>query len=565
MSAVVRMTLALLVLVFAPATAQAAETQSWYVSAAAPAGGDGSQDRPFATLAAVEQASHAGDAIIVLPSTTALDGGIALKPDQKLEGAGPTVIGVAATTAAARLANSGTTHGGDAVVLADGAEVGNIAVTGATRGGIYGANVTDVDVHDNDLTATNTSCATGFVVQPFTIPSMAPGIGLPFSSGLPNGWAAIMIDARDTPATLTIAGNTVHDTSCADGIDVRASGTASVTARVDGNVLARLRQDSSKQSILAIGMQTTDTSRLTADVTNNSETYIGTPGLDDFGDADSEGLFANSAGPSHLIERADHNTFSHGLGHLSANCVEVAASNGGPTMDFTLTNSTCDYVVGDILEAGNLSADSKMTFTIDNVHAAHSTFPAGTAFHQAEPGDDGDCMLIVASGANSTTDVRISNSEFTDCVTDGIGVVSNVVDGSGPVKKIAFDIRNSRITANKLANLRVAAVTPIDVLDGRVEDTDLSDSDGTPVILENLDTSGATNAQLDLGGGSLGSHGHNCIHGGGQADVLDVRHALAAAHNWWGTPGGPAPGRAVAVGAAIASGQPLETGACGPS
>jgi hypothetical protein len=291
----------------------------------------------------------------------------------------------------------------------------------------------------------------------------------------------------------------------------------------------------------------------------------GTATIGDFGEADSEGLFANSAGRSNLIERADHNTFAHGLGHISANCVEIAASNGGPTMNITLANSTCNYVVGDILEAANLSRDATMTFNINHVVAAHSTFVGSEVFHQAEPGDDGDCLLEVASGSASTTSVNISDSRFTDCVADGLGVLSNVVDGTGaPVKKISFDVQNSSISANQISNLRVANATPISELDGRVERTDLSQSAGTAVILENLDTTHTTRAALDLGGGSLGSQGHNCIYGGTQTDVTTLNYNLDAQHDWWGNGNGPALGRTLAAGGTVAYTPPLSTPACGP-
>jgi hypothetical protein len=230
----------------------------------------------------------------------------------------------------------------------------------------------------------------------------------------------------------------------------------------------------------------------------------------------------------------------------------------------TLANSTCDYVVGDILEAANLSKDATLTFKIDHVRAAHSTFAGAQAFHQVEPGDDGDCLLEVASGANSRTDVSITNSLFTDCVADGVGVISNAVDGSGAVKHLGFDVRNSRISANKLANIRIANVTPVDELAARAEHTDLSQSGGTPIFLENADSSGATHAALDLGGGALYSPGHNCIFGGSQGDVLATRYDLDAMHDWWGTAGGPSPGRIAAVGATVRSAPALDRADCGP-
>jgi len=186
---------------------------------------------------------------------------------------------------------------------------------GARRGGIYGHNVRNVTVAGNDVSATNTSCTTGFVVQPFVLPLFAPGAGVPFSSGLSNGWAAIMIDESHTIARISVRGNRVHDARCADGIDIRASGTARVTAAVRHNTLTHLTQDPSKQSELAIGMQTLGHARLAAHIDGNSESYIGTATVGDSGDSDSEGVFGNSAGHSHLIENIDRNTFAHGLGH----------------------------------------------------------------------------------------------------------------------------------------------------------------------------------------------------------------------------------------------------------
>ncbi|MDX6667552.1 MAG: hypothetical protein QOK04_932 [Solirubrobacteraceae bacterium] len=531
--------------------------KTWYVSAAAGNTGDGSRHRPFGTLAAAESAAAAREEIVVLPSAAsvpALEGGIALKAGQKLVGGGPPVAGVSASASAPRIANSSSArHAGDAIVLADGVEVFNIAVVGAYRGGIYGSDVKGVSVHGNDVTATNSSCTTGFIVQPFVLPTSAPGVGAPFSSGLSNGWAAIMVDESHTTTNVSINGNFVHDANCADGIDVRASGTANITAHLDHNTLTRLRQDASKESELAIGMQTTDNSRLVAEVISNTETYIGTATAGDFGQADSEGVFANAAGRSHLVEHVNRNTFAHGLGHLSANCVEMAASNGGPTMEMTLTNSTCDYVVGDIIEAANLSKDATMTLSIDHVRASHSTFAGAQAQAPVLPGDDGDCLLQVASGSASTTSVSINHSQFTDCVADGLGVVSNVVDGTGPVKKISFDVRNSRIAANQLSNLHVANVTEVTELDGRIENTDLSGSAGTPLVLEQRYGGSTTRANFDLGGGSLGSNGHNCIYGGAQTDATTMSYDLSAKYNWWGSPQGPAPGRTLAINGTITS------------
>ena len=68
-----------------------ASAKDIYIRAGDPEGGDGSEKSPFTTLSAAEAASEPWDSILIIPgdSTTALDGGIALKPGQKLIGLAP--------------------------------------------------------------------------------------------------------------------------------------------------------------------------------------------------------------------------------------------------------------------------------------------------------------------------------------------------------------------------------------------------------------------------------------------------------------------------------------------
>ncbi len=539
--------------------------KTWYVEGGAPAGGTGTQASPFNSLEAVQSASQPGQRVEVLPSTTPLGGGITLKPNQTLQGAGPSVRTIAAGRAAPVLENTTTNLDGDAVRLASGDTVENLAIGPTSRGGIYGNGVTGVTIEGNNVSHTNSSCTAGFIVAPFELPTLIPGVGAPFSTGLSNGWAAIMLDEPLGSDTATIQGNEVHNAQCADGIDVRAMDAAHVAVTIKDNLVDQLQEGTQFLSVLAIGLQTTGTSTLAGTVSDNTETYIGSAVYDGQGDADSEGLFANSAGRSTLTENATDNSFAHGLGHLSANCFEAAASNGGPTMHISLTHSTCADVVGDILEADNLSSDSTMTFNVDHVTAEYSTWFAGPEQAQVEPGDDGDCMLEVAAGAASSTDVQITNSTMSHCVADGLGVVSNVVSGHGPVKELDFSIENSSITDNETSNLRVANATPVDQLDGLIENTDMRSSDQFPILLENINTEGGPAPVLDFGGGPLGSTGGNCISGGGILDVLDARDSAFAEHNWWGQSGGPTAGRVEAVGGTVNSGAPLSAApaACG--
>lgn len=45
----------------------------------------------------------------------------------------------------------------------------------------------------------------------------------------------------------------------------------------------------------------------------------------------------------------------------------------------TVTNSTCDYVVGDIIEAANLSRAGTLSLALDHVQASHSTYAGAQA------------------------------------------------------------------------------------------------------------------------------------------------------------------------------------------
>ncbi|MEO6471012.1 MAG: hypothetical protein ABIR57_04105, partial [Aeromicrobium sp.] len=314
----------------APALATAAPTgtRTWYVSASAQPHGTGSHNQPFATLPAVETASSPGDTIVILTSRSSvkpLDGGIQLKPRQRLIGDGPNVRGLGTTAGSPRLTNTSPARiDGDAVRLADGATVSNLRIVDAYRGAVYGHNVSGVDVSGNDVSGQNSSCTKGFLIPPFIAPTNVPGRGIPISAGLINGWAGIMVDA-DTRrgGTVRITDNTVHDANCGDGIDVRVSGKASYRTTISRNDIHSLRQGSQLKSILAIGLQARESSSLVASLDRNTQANLGN--ADDLNlaveGADSEGVFVNGVGPSTMDITLTRNTYTNerGLGGFSAN------------------------------------------------------------------------------------------------------------------------------------------------------------------------------------------------------------------------------------------------------
>ena len=112
-----------------------------YVSADAGPNGDGSQRRPFLLLSQAEEASAAGDIIYLLSSDSGkvLDGGIALKPRQRLIGIGADGDILENPADRVRLTNTTPLPGGVMVQLSDHNEVagihfmnmGNAAISGS--------------------------------------------------------------------------------------------------------------------------------------------------------------------------------------------------------------------------------------------------------------------------------------------------------------------------------------------------------------------------------------------------------------------------------------------------
>jgi Right handed beta helix region len=548
-----------LALAFACPAAASDQRESWYVSAAATGAGDGSRDAPLGSLRAAERASRPGDTIVVLPaprSMPPLDGGIALKPRQRLVGGGPSVLrSRRAPRRSPRITNThAASHSGDAVRLADGATVRNLVIVDPHRGGIYGRNVTGVVIRGNDVSGHNTSCTDGFHIPGFVAPTNVPGVGIPVSTGLRNGWAGIMVDARRGEQRIAIRQNLVHHAECGDGIDVRAFRRAEIHAEITANVVKRLRQGDEFASLLAIGLQASDDSRLVARLDRNRQTRLGNPedvGIGPEG-ADSEGVFVNASGPAHMRVTLTRNRYTNpdGLGGFSANGMEMVSMGDGSRMRMTIRHSSFTGTPGDVIEEGGLGTNARLSLRLVDVVAARSVGPGNTG---VVPFNNGDCLLAGSLGAGNTILLTVRDSELTDCANNGLGVGANVVNGSGPTKRISVDVADSVITGNRGANLGIRNFTDLDDLAVKVERTDLSNSRGTGSAAANAafeDLGTTDRARIDLGGGALESVGRNCLAGGQlAADVVD--YDVVAERNWWGTPGGPGPGRTMVVGGSL--------------
>ena len=526
----------------------------YYVSAAASAG-DGSKAHPFSSLEAVERASRAGDSIIVLPSAAAvppLDGGVALKPGQRLIGGGPAVIGRAPNSDAPRIGNTSDSRlEGDAVRMADGSAVDNLVIVSARRGGIHGRNVRDAHVRSNDISDTNTSCTAGLLIY-FPVESRW--------EPLKNGFAAIMMDFDSLRTSLDIAGNFIHDAGCSDGIDVRASGTAEVVSSIDGNVITRLKQGAAVGSLLGIGLQTRDSASLVVSSSHNEETYLGnllarppsvasdavwSPG--DLAGADCEGLFTSQTGGT-IVWDIERNTFAHGIGGTSCNGAEFFVGAGRADLHVIVRDSIFEDNPGDMIEENNLGTDSLMDVKFDNVTVRHTTHveplkrePPVPVLAYGSFTSRSVCMSQFSVGPGATTRFEMIRSHFSDCAGDGILAVHANLPGlrAGGGALSAVDMDQSSIGNVGEYALHWINYAPLDELQVRVQQSRLDGAAGYPAVAADGDASGhVLRARIDLGGGMLGSLGLNCF---GDAHALTFGAGISdvsAAANWWGAGAG---------------------------
>jgi hypothetical protein len=551
-------------------SASAYGAKTWYVSAAATSNGNGSAGSPFNSLAAVQAASKAGDTITIVPAPTGtapLNGGIALQAGQQLVGGGAAVLtqGAPAMTGSVALVgpsgasslpvitNTTTSNNGDAIELASGASVYNIVVAGATRGGIYGSNVSDVCIQGNDVSGTNTSKTVGFIVLPFYLESYTAGAAN--HASLNAGWAAIMIDESAGTSSYAIDDNYVHNGFCSDGIDMRAMGTGTATATVNGNFVTAMPQcpPTGISTIEGIGTQANVNGTLTATLYGNTEENNGSTG------ANADSVFVNEGGSGVLNETVSYNYYNTGIGGASTNGMEFIVGDGTNEVgNLTISNSTFINDPGDMLEEFNRGTGSQTTLTLNNVTVQGTTISGGIPSYADPPGtattpdNTGECLGIASVGAGDQTLLKLNNTVLQNCGNNGIEVTNNhpTAQGAGIPALVSLDLENSAIINTKYYGVWMNTVTALQTLNIKAANTLFTTSTSGVLLGFDIQTTGsAASSTIDLGGGSLGSAGNNCILNGSIYDLEATSYNVSANSAWWGQASGPTPGT-VSVGPA---------------
>lgn len=120
-----------------------------YIQGGAPAGGNGSENHPYNSLAQAEAGNW--DVLVVLPSPTVISGGIALKNGQKIKGKDRNACFLASYDA--------SVHNGDVIVAHGNNSISGITITTAYRCAIEALNAKNLSVKNCSINNSNPSGA----------------------------------------------------------------------------------------------------------------------------------------------------------------------------------------------------------------------------------------------------------------------------------------------------------------------------------------------------------------------------------------------------------------------
>jgi hypothetical protein len=525
-----RALLAAVLLISVAGASEAAST--WYVKADAAAGGNGSRDRPFATLEQVEAASRPGDTVRVLPSMRPLDGGIQLKDGQRLVGLGDPVV--KATTSGARptITNtSATRYNGDAVRLANNNVVENIHIDGAARSGIFGVNaarpeirgtlITNNMIQGNDLRRLERLWPEGFVLYQsqgnhfggITLLACGPG---------GSSYCAMLAPERPAAANVgeaVIAGNVIRDSNL-EGIMLLTDTGAVAGFAITDTLVRDLSLNLPRPESLTPPVGIVRSRAFTLIALNHSQVRLTMSrfhgeNLSPAGNYATDGLVFLTGGDSPVVNaRISEATV--------LNPRMVGEVNNGDSIEIQhrgTTNGVLNIDMTRLDLRDPASANIKILEAANPTNGVYHLTVSDSVFSNANPagGLDGQIRLSGASNGTKAFTLAVRNTKFS-----GFGGAIGILNANN------LDTLNVLVENSSLSEFTapagakpIAAVTVTHPADKKI---------GTAVI--------------DLGGGSLGSRGRNRFVKNAGLDV-SVSNANAgtapirvdAAANYWD--GGP--------------------------
>lgn len=478
-------------------TAVASEGAStWYVKAGAAAGGDGSRDHPFATLAEVETASNAGDVIRVEPSSRALDGGIQLKDGQRLIGLGGRVT-TTGTGARPTVTNtSGARYNGDAVRLARNNVVQNIHVDGAARAGIFGVNagraelrgnlITNNMIQGNDLRRLERPWPDGFVLYQSQGNHFAGITLLACGAGTPS-YCATHAPSAATPteaSAVVIANNVIRDSNL-EGIMLLTDTGAVANFAVTDTLVRDLSLNLPRPESLNPAVGIVRSRAFTLIALNHSQVTLTmsrfhAENLSPAGNYATDGLVFLTGGDSPVVNARISDA-------TVLNPRMVGEMNNGDSIEIQHRGSTNGVLNIDMTRLDlrdPASANIKILEAANETNGVYNLTVSDSVFSNTNPagGLDGQIRLSGASNGTKAFNLTVRNTKFS-----GVGGAIGILNANN-IETLNVRVENSTLSDFKTpAGAKpIAAVTVTHPADKTI---------GSAVI--------------DLGGGPLGSRGRN--------------------------------------------------------
>lgn len=406
---------------------------SWFVQAGGR--GDGrSLESPTGSLESIERLSASGDQIFLLPSETALDGGIALKQGQRL-------IGVIRDGRKPRLTNTDSTRNlGCGVLLATGSAVSNVRIEATLASGIYGLDVSDVRIDSVDVSDANR--AQGFIAATYaTLPGRVPHGGMVF------------VHTR-TPAEVAVTASTVTATA-GMGIASHASAAAQTrlsirNTRVEGGSrigfydigIAVLVQDSATTSRLELS-----DSRVQGRLSRSGRNVMVTASGGAHADARIERLFSGATGQDGVVAAARQSPSKVNV-HISNSVLEDA---GQMNVEGTLINLPP--------QAGAPAGMARMSIEIENSIIRRAGSVPGFEEVAANVWMGGTQFVPDAPPAVGHYSLRITDSRIESAGRAGVEFGSWRITAAGMTEPNVFDVvlRGNTIAQNGEADVKLHA------------------------------------------------------------------------------------------------------------
>jgi hypothetical protein len=508
--------------------AGAAEAATWHVKADAATGGDGSRNRPFATLEQVEKASQPGDTIRVLPSTRPLDGGIQLKDNQRLVGDGDAVTKAPAGAARPTITNTTSArYHGDGIRLANNNVVENIHLDGASRAGIMGVNaaraqirnnlITNNMIQGNDLRRLEQPWPKGFIIYESQTNHFG---GITLLACGPGASSYCTIHAPERPAAATtgevvIAGNVIRDSNL-EGIMLITDTGVAATFTVNDTVVRDLSQGLPDPLALTPPAEIVRSRAFTHIGLNRSRT-----------DLTINRLVADNVSPP---------------GRYAADGLVLLTGGDSPVVNakvsqFTMLNPkmTGEMNNGDSIEIQHRGS----TNAVLNVEMSRLDL--------RDPASANIKILEASNPTGGTYNLTVSDSVLTN--NNPAGALDGQIRLSGAsknTKAFTLVVRNTRFVGHGGA-IGILNPNDIETLTVMVENSSMSGFTQTPgakpiaaVTWTHPADKTIGKAILDLGGGPLGSRGRNRFVNNPWLDV-QVTNAntksmiqVDASNNYWG-------------------------------